>query len=47
MDVVDQHQQAGRYRVTMDAHNLPSGLYIYRLQVDGRVVMAKTMTLIK
>ncbi|NNL48376.1 MAG: T9SS type A sorting domain-containing protein, partial [Acidimicrobiia bacterium] len=45
--VVDQHQQAGRYRAEWNADKVPSGLYIYQLEVDGKVVSARKMTLVK
>ena len=37
---------AGTHRVTFDAVNLPSGVYIYRLQADG-YVESKTLLLVR
>jgi len=44
--VVDEMQQPGSYQVTWDASNIASGIYIYRLRVDG-FVQSRRMTLIK
>jgi hypothetical protein len=33
--LIDGHQAAGSYQVTWDAGNLPSGVYFYRLTVNG------------
>jgi hypothetical protein len=43
---VNEYKQAGRYHISFDGRNLPSGLYFYRLQVNDYVQMKK-MTLIK
>jgi|AntRauTorckE6833_2_1112554.scaffolds.fasta_scaffold00035_64 glycosidase len=45
-EVVNQRQSSGNYTVNFDASNLSSGLYIYRLRANGKV-MTKKMTLIK
>ena len=45
--LVDGAQSAGNYRTTFDARGLASGTYIYRLNVDGRIVGARTMLLLK
>lgn len=45
-DVVNERKAAGTYTVNFDASNLSSGLYIYRLQANGKV-LTKKMTLIK
>jgi hypothetical protein len=39
-------QPAGRYEVTFDARDLPSGLYLYRLEAGG-FVETKSMVLLK
>ncbi|HEX7069435.1 MAG TPA: T9SS type A sorting domain-containing protein, partial [Rhodothermales bacterium] len=40
-------QQAGTYRVEWDAANAPSGVYLYQLEVDGQVVAARKMVLMR
>jgi len=44
--VVDEHREAGHHAVTMDAKELPSGIYFYRLEAGPHVDMKK-MTLLK
>ncbi|WP_456429949.1 T9SS type A sorting domain-containing protein [Rhodocaloribacter sp.] len=44
--LVEGRQAAGRYAVTFEAGELPSGLYLYRLQ-SGAFVETRTMVLIK
>ncbi len=44
--LVDRTQAAGAYSVRFDAHDLPSGLYIYRLKA-GNFNQTKKMMLIK
>jgi len=44
--LVNQHQSAGYHTVSFDGRNLSSGVYIYRLQVGGKVLTNK-MTLVK
>ena len=44
--LVDGVQAANTYRVTFDASNLPSGVYLYQLEAGNQVV-TKTMTLLK
>tara|TARA_R110002096_G_scaffold183757_3_gene361805 strand:+ start:7126 stop:14862 length:7737 start_codon:yes stop_codon:yes gene_type:complete len=41
-----ENKTAGRHKVTFDAHNLASGMYIYRLQA-GSTIITKKLTLIK
>jgi pullulanase/glycogen debranching enzyme len=45
-DLVHAKKAPGSYTVKFDAHNLSSGMYIYRLQAAG-VVLTKKMMLIK
>ena len=40
-------KEAGRYHVVFDAHNLASGVYIYRLATDKGFVQSKKMMLIR
>lgn len=41
--LVDHHQNAGRYTVTWNAENLPSGIYLCRLDADGQSFTRKLM----
>ena len=34
-ELVNQHQSVGQYSVKFDSSNLPSGVYIYKLQTDN------------
>jgi len=45
-EVVNGYLEAGTHTVNFDASNLPSGLYIYSLQADGKT-LSKKMTLLK
>jgi hypothetical protein len=45
-ELIKSYQEAGRYSVNFDAGNLPSGLYIYRLQA-GYFTSIKKMILLK
>ncbi len=44
--LVNGYKNAGNYQLTWDASNLPSGIYIYRIEA-GAQVMSKKMTLLK
>lgn len=44
--LVNQYQSVGKYSVSLDASNLPSGVYIYKLQT-GNFTSAKKMLLTK
>ncbi len=46
MTLVDAEKTAGNYNATFDASNLPSGVYIYRIQA-GKFSEAKRMVLVK
>jgi hypothetical protein len=46
MQLVNENQTVGRYIVDLNAQNLPSGVYFYRLQT-GKFVETKKMLLIK
>jgi enterochelin esterase family protein len=44
--LVNEYQQAGNYKVTLDASNLPSGIYFYSI-VAGDFIETKKMLLLK
>jgi len=46
MQLVNKSQSPGRYNIQWDASVAPTGIYYYRLEVDG-VSLTKKMTLIK
>ncbi|RCK71930.1 MAG: Cell surface protein [Ignavibacteriae bacterium] len=46
VQLVNLEQEAGKYSVTWDSHNAPSGLYIYRLQA-GNFNAVKKMLLLR
>jgi hypothetical protein len=45
--LIDAQRGAGNYKVSWDAAGLPSGTYMYQLRVDGSVVQAHSMILVK
>ncbi len=45
-ELVNERKNAGEHVVSFDAGNLASGIYIYRLQAEGKILIRK-MTLIK
>lgn len=45
--LVNEKKEAGYYEVSFDGSNLPSGMYFYRLSVDGNTVDTKRMALVK
>lgn len=47
MTLVDDFKQAGRYTAVFDARNLSSGMYFYRMMVDGEELEVKKMLLLK
>ncbi|MBM4168108.1 MAG: T9SS type A sorting domain-containing protein [Ignavibacteria bacterium] len=44
--LVNRYQSAGKYSVTFEAGNLPSGLYVYQLRAGSKVAN-RTMVLVK
>jgi hypothetical protein len=44
--LVDENQNSGKYSVNFDGSNLPSGIYVYRLQV-GSYSQTKKMVILK
>jgi hypothetical protein len=44
---VNEYLQVGNYNVRFDAGNLMSGLYFYRMKVDGKIVQTNKMILMK
>jgi photosystem II stability/assembly factor-like uncharacterized protein len=45
--LVNENQEVGTFEVTFNGSNLPSGIYFYRLEVDGLIVETKKMILLK
>ena len=45
-ELLNEHQTSGKYTVKFDASNLPSGVYIYKLQA-GEFSDVKKMLLTK
>ncbi len=45
-DLVNEYQGAGKYSITWDAKDLPSGVYFYRIQ-SGVFNLTKKMLLVK
>ena len=45
--LVNASQSAGTYRTIFDATRVPSGTYFYRLMVDGAIIGARKMMLLK
>ena len=43
--LVSKHQQAGTYQVEWDASGFASGVYIYRLQAEGKILNKKMLLL--
>lgn len=43
--IVNDHQQAGKYEVQMNAENLPSGLYFYQLKTNKFSITKKMLLL--
>jgi len=45
--LINEKKNPGRYSVEFDGTNFSSGIYFYRLEVDGNVIDAKRMVLLK
>lgn len=45
--LLDENLRAGSYEQVFDAKDLPSGVYLYSLSVDGKQIGVKRMTLVK
>lgn len=45
--LVNEKNSPGSYSVEFDGSNLPSGIYFYRLEVDGNIIDTKRMVLLK
>ena len=45
--LVNNKQKAGAYRVVFNGSSLPSGVYFYRLSVNGMGIETKRMLLLK
>lgn len=45
--LVNERMESGQHEVTLDASRLSSGLYLYRLTANGRIVDSKKMMLVK
>jgi hypothetical protein len=43
--LVDENKQSGSYSVIFNAHNIPSGIYVYELRTDGFVSRNKMVLL--
>ena len=46
-ELVHKNQQAGSHSVTFDAEHLPTGIYVYHLQINGEYSIKKKMMLLK
>ena len=46
-ELVHKNQQAGSHTVTFDAEHLPTGIYVYHLQINGEYSIKKKMMLLK
>ncbi|HGY56645.1 MAG TPA: T9SS type A sorting domain-containing protein [Caldithrix abyssi] len=45
--LVNKEQTAGSYRLRWNAGNLPGGIYFYRLNINGRMIDARKMILLR
>jgi len=47
VSLVNKKQNAGNYEIEFDASDYPSGIYLYRLTIDGNSIDTKRMILLK
>jgi len=45
--LINEKQNSGSYSITFDGSDRPSGVYLYRLEIDGNVMDTKRMVLLK
>ena len=45
--LVYENKPAGSYQIEFDGSNYPSGVYLYRLEIDGNIIDTKRMVLLK
>ncbi|MDZ4712558.1 MAG: T9SS type A sorting domain-containing protein [bacterium] len=45
--LVNEKKSAGSYSFVFDGNNIPSGIYFYRLEVDGKIIDTKRMVILK
>ena len=45
--LVNEQKSPGSYEVEFDGSDLPSGIYFYSLQIEGKIVQTKSMVLLK
>lgn len=45
--LINEKKSPGQYNVKFDGTNFPSGIYFYRLEVDGKIIDTKRMVLLK
>jgi hypothetical protein len=45
--LVDSEQDANQYKIQFDANSLASGVYFYRLRIDGFTVKIQKMLLVR
>ncbi len=45
--LVNEDRAAGQYQVNFNASALSSGVYLYRMQLNGEVISTRRMTLVK
>jgi len=45
--IMNETKEAGNYSINIELTNLPSGLYIYNMQADGKTIDTKKMMLLK